>query len=102
MLTRSYILDEQGEPVPCTDLKTLSAWWANNPDRHVARDELPGDVLVSTVFLALDHADWQVGPPVLWETMVFGGPLNGAQERYVSRADAAAGHARWLAKARAR
>ena len=101
-MTRSYILDEHGEPVPCEDLETLGAWWANNPNRHVARDELPGDVLVSTVFLALNY-EWREGaPPVLWETMVFGGPLDGEQERYVSRADAVAGHARWLAKVKAR
>ena len=98
MLTRSYILNEHGEPVPCPDLLTWGRWWGTNPDRHVARDEI-GDVLVSTVFLGLDHG-WGRGPPVLWETMVFGGKLDQGQERYVSRADAQAGHARWVFQVR--
>ena len=97
-VTDRYILDETGEPVPCPDLLTWGRWFEASQDRHVARDEI-GDVLISTVFLGLDHG-WGRGPPVLWETMVFGGKLDEQQERYVSRADALAGHTRWLAKAR--
>jgi hypothetical protein len=48
---------------------------------------------VSTVFLSLDHS-WHGPPPVLWETMVFGGLLDGEQERYTSYRDAVRGHRR--------
>lgn len=70
-----------------------------NPGRIVAKYSSPrGDV--STVLLYLDHAygDVDVGPPTVYETMVFGGPLDGEQDRYTSRKDAQAGHARMVAK----
>jgi len=50
-------------------------------------------ILVSTVFLGLDHRFTADGPPVLWESMIFGGPHSGEQRRYTSKADALAGHA---------
>ena len=46
--------------------------------------------------LGLDHA-WS-GPPLLFETMVFGGELDEFQERYTSKPDALAGHARAVAR----
>jgi hypothetical protein len=61
---------------------------------RVADDTL-GAVRVSTVFLGLDHR-WGDGPPLLFETMVFGGPLNGNQERYSTWDAAAEGHTLWL------
>lgn len=48
-------------------------------------------VHVSTVFLVLDHSFMETGP-VLWETMVFGGAHDGAQNRYTSRRQARLGH----------
>ena len=90
-----YILDEHGEPVRCDDLIAWSHWF-EKAERTVARDEI-GDVTVSTVFLGVDHAFFG-GPPVLWETMVFGGHLDGDQERYTSRADAVAWHAEVVAR----
>jgi len=50
-------------------------------DRTVARVTI-GDYLISTVFLGLDHQFEDDGPPLLFETMVFGnGPLDERQER---------------------
>jgi hypothetical protein len=51
------------------------------------------------VFLGVDHAHLG-GPPVLWETMIFGFENDEYQERYTSKADALAGHARAAAIAR--
>lgn len=48
------------------------------------------------MFLGLDHNWAQSGPPVLWETMIFGGPHHDYQERYSSLDGAVAGHARAL------
>lgn len=56
--------------------------WAKryeNADRHVAHEEI-GDVCVSTVFLGLDH-QYGDGPPMLFETMIFGGKHDEYQER---------------------
>jgi hypothetical protein len=49
------------------------ATWLETAERHVGRTELMGgEVLVSTVFLGLDH-NWRPGGnPILFETMVFG------------------------------
>jgi hypothetical protein len=93
-----YVLDESGEPVQEPD---LSAWarWFEGAERHVAQD-LVGEVRVSTVFLGTDHRWRGTGPPVLWESMVFGGPLDGEQERYPSKKDAARGHAALVARVR--
>jgi hypothetical protein len=89
-----YILDERGEPVE-TDLYTWAAWFEDPSNRVLAhdRDESGGrDILVSTIFLGIDHG-YGGGPPLLWETMVLkdgGGDVY--CERYTSRADAIAGH----------
>lgn len=47
------------------------AWgrWFEKADRRVAQTDL-GDKRVSTVFLGIDHS-MGVGPPLLFETMVF-------------------------------
>ena len=82
-----YILDGH-TPVPCE----LMDWarWFDKADRHVAMTDV-NHIHVSTVFLGLDHA-FDGGPPVLFETLVFGGPLDGEMERYHTWGEAEAGH----------
>lgn len=75
-------------PVRCDDL--LSWGVAMQADRHVASVWF-GQVLVSTVFLGLDHS-WCGGPPLLFETMVFGGPLDRETDRYSTWEEAETGH----------
>jgi hypothetical protein len=96
-----YILDAQGEPVPCDDVVAWGRWFDRSQrtgERIVAQSRDEGDVgdgvLVSTVFLGLDHNFKNAGPPVLWETLVMGGALDGKMDRYTSKAAAVAGHAR--------
>jgi hypothetical protein len=43
--------------------------------------------------LGLDHNFSENGPPILYETMVFGGALDGEQDRYCTREEAVSGHA---------
>ena len=84
----NYILDGQ-TPVACDDIVA----WAKSFDvknRHVA-DTKNGDVRVSTVFLGIDH-QYGDGPPLLFETMIFGGGHDGYQERYPTWEMAEAGH----------
>ncbi len=52
-------------------------------------------VYISTVFLAIDHS-FGDGPPLLFETMVFGGELDQSQERYSTWDEAEAGHKAWV------
>jgi hypothetical protein len=91
-----YILATDGEPVLCPDLMTWGLWLEKSADRRVAVDKI-GDVRISTIFLALDH-QWGDGPPILWETMIFGGQFDQWQERYSTKAEALAGHLRLLAR----
>ncbi len=83
-----YILVEK-QPVYEPDLTRWGNWMRDN-DRHVALDEI-GIFRVSTVFLGLDHS-FMGGPPLLFETMVFGGPLNMEMDRYHTWREAEAGH----------
>lgn len=57
-----------------------------------------GPIKVSTVFLSMDHAMTAIGfpgepgPPVVWETMIFGGPHSLQRWRGSDRTQAAAQH----------
>ena len=106
MSSEWYDLNEQGEVVPIPGgfdgmLAELKA--GKRKDGYAARAfhlvETVGDTRVSTVFLGLDHR-FEDGPPVVFETMCFGGSLEGNEERYSTKAEAEAGHARWVQKAR--
>jgi hypothetical protein len=59
-------------------------------ERRVARTELDG-ADVSTVFLGLDHG-YGGGPPLVFETLVFGGPMDGECHRYSTWEQAEVGH----------
>lgn len=95
--TGKYILDDDGNPVHVEDILVWSKWYEKNMHRRVVARTKIGKVTVSTVFLALDHGFYG-GPPVLWETMTFSDDredgMDGYMERYTSKADAQAGHAR--------
>ena len=97
--TRNYVFDEAGNPHHEPDL-TAWAQWYGTTDRVVQRDQV-GEAIISTVFLGVDHRHVGSGPPILWETMVFGiSPNEGDQQRYVSRAEALAGHVEWVERER--
>jgi hypothetical protein len=55
-------------------------------------EDMVGKVRVSTVFLGLDHNPFHEGDPLLFETMIFGGPLDCATWRYASYDQAERGH----------
>ena len=86
----NYILDADGNPVPEPDTVKWGEWYSKAA-RHVAKTNI-GKIFVSTVFLGLDHRIGGDGPPILWESLVFGGPLKDEGDRYASREAALAGH----------
>lgn len=70
--------------------------------KHVAVTKALDDpeTWVSTVWLGLDHS-WSGGPPLIFETMIFGGPLDqDYQQRYSTVEEARAGHERAVEVAR--
>ena len=83
-----YILKGQ-EAISCPDVLKWSQW-LEKADRTVAKDTV-GVSDISTVFLGLDHSFGE-GPPLLFETMVFGGSLSGEMDRYSTWDDAVGGH----------
>jgi hypothetical protein len=89
----SYYFDRQGNPTDAAGFKRAFA------DNRIAKDTI-GDVEVSTIFLGIDHS-FGSGPPLLFETMVFGGELDDEQERYSTEAQALAGHAAMVARVKA-
>ena len=75
-----YILDGK-KPVKCPDLMKFARSFEDNDDaRTVACEDIEG-VTVSTVFLGIDHNFHGDGPPILFETLVFGGCRDGFQFR---------------------
>lgn len=84
-----YIL-EGHRPVPVDDLFVWARWF-ETADRIVANTDR-GDVRISTVFLGLDHNFGPSGPPLLFETLIFGGPEDGYCARYSTWRQAEAGH----------
>ena len=98
---RWYILDRQNRVVP-VDMLTWAHWLESaNKHRQVNRTTISQDVFVSTVFIGLDHRFSGDGPPLIFETLIFGGPLDGEMWRYSSWDDAETGHKAAVRKARA-
>ena len=90
-----YILGPDHKPVVTKDALLWAQFFENMDNRRVAETWVTlvdkDDVHVSTVFLGLDH-NYGPGPPLLFETMVFGGPMNDERYRYATWDEAAAGH----------
>lgn len=88
-MSEYYAIRKDGSIYPVADVIE----WAkvfDREDRKIARTEI-GGVTVSTVFLGLNHA-WGDGPPLLFETLVIEGPLDGNMDRYSTIEEARAGH----------
>lgn len=95
-----YTLDENRVPVPCDDIYRFAAWMSEggdgagiNPKAVVGKADFTEVVHVSTVFLGLDHSMGRSNQPILFETMIFGGPFDGYQRRYATWEEAEKGHA---------
>jgi hypothetical protein len=78
--------------VPC-GVETWATYF-ENADRTLMRSS-QGGVVVSTVFLGLNHNIFG-GPPLIFETMIFGGDRDGEMERYSTWDDAIAGHNKFV------
>ena len=85
-------LTPEREVIPATQQEFTAVYAGDfGRNRRVGKDVV-GDAEVSTVFLALDHNFHPAGPPLVFETMIFGGPHSDREWRYSTWADAAAGH----------
>lgn len=85
-------------PVPD---ETNGLWSIQNKDaKRVALTKIAEDVEVSTVFLGLDHNFGDGSKPILFETLVFGGPMDGSMRRYENWIEAEQGHQLMVDKVR--
>jgi hypothetical protein len=82
-------------------VKDLIEWarWLEFADRTVDQTRI-GPILVSTVFLGLDH-NFGSGLPLVFETMIFRGGDGGETWRFASWQEAEEGHGKAVAIVRA-
>lgn len=83
----SDYFDRQGRPMEMMEWARAYEKWEN---KIVAQSSV-GDVKVSTVWLGLNHR-FGDGPPLIFETMIFGGDLDQEQWRYSTEEEAMDGH----------
>lgn len=81
-----FILNDDGTTTPISDIAHW-AEWIENKNHRVALTEIK-DVTISTIFLGISLEE----PPILFETMIFGGEHDGAACRYQTKKDALEGH----------
>lgn len=92
-----YILDEFGNPVEESDILKWGKWFSENNERRVIRKTKidNGNIVVSTVFLGINH-NFRDGEPLIFETMVFCinelNPMHNYQLRYSDKVSAVSGH----------
>lgn len=91
----SEYYDRQGKPM---ELMEWASIFEQRDKKQVAHD-LVGHVRVSTVWLGLNHA-FGDGPPLIFETLVFGGSLDMEMDRYSTEDQALVGHAAMVERVR--
>lgn len=85
--------DRQGQKI--TRDQYASAKYATDEYKRVALWGDWGDELViSTVWLGIDHSFMRDGPPIIFETMIFGYGEGNYCTRYATEAQALEGHQR--------
>lgn len=92
-MLKKYILDSVTKKVIEEPRLLVWAQWFETADRIVEQTTISEDVTVSTVFLGMDH-QFGDGPPLLFETLIFGGEHDGNMQRYSTWPQAKEGHAR--------
>ena len=95
---RQYILSGHGV-IECPDELEWAQWY-ETADRRVDLTRV-GSVEVSTVFLSLDPRYIGDGPPLVFETLVFGGVMDGEMERCSTWDEAVAQHAAMVSRVEA-
>lgn len=74
-----YKLDEDLNPISCS-IDEMMEWMIAN-GKQIEKTQVTDDIIVSTVFLGVDHAYFFNAPPILFETMVIGG----RNDRFIQR-----------------
>ena len=69
-----YILNAYKQFLQVNDVLTWARWFesAHQTGQRFVRQNRMNGILISTIFLGIDHNFFGSGPPILWETMIFG------------------------------
>lgn len=89
-IDKYWILDGK-TPIPA-DLKTWAEWFETHFQERIVKKDIIDGLYISTVFLGLDHRFYDVGPPILFETMVFSKEEDLIKDRYCTWEQAEKGH----------
>lgn len=73
------------------DLYTWAKFFDDMEQRRIAFTRISARITVSTVFLGIDYS-FNGGPPLVFESLVFGGKHDGEMLRYSSYDEAVKGH----------
>lgn len=88
--THAYIL-ENGKVKPA-DFMEMGGFFADIDQRRIDLTRINDEIEVSTVFLGIDHNWSGEGGPILFETIIFGGPRDSEMRRYRTMREAKEGH----------
>jgi hypothetical protein len=101
MAAMYYVLGGDGEPRSVgDDAERWARWLERHPDQRRVEVTTVDRAEVSTVFLGINH-QFGEGPPLIFETMIFGGRWDQCQWRWTTRAQSLAGHDQVVAALRA-
>jgi len=96
-MSNYYILDDDHNLIATDDVVAWGQWFGANENRFVAKTQV-GDATLSTVCIGIDHNFYHRGPPLLFETMVFGGEHDEECWRCSTWDEAVAQHERVVAE----
>lgn len=89
-MTVAILIQKTKEVVVMSNFEVWAKWFEKAGEKkRVGLDEI-GDMKISTIFLGMDHGF--DGPPIWFETVIFGGDRDGESFRYETWAQAEAGH----------
>lgn len=91
-MTNMYVREQDGTIRQANSMTEWGEYFSDRESRRIAQDDIGEEISVSTVFLGMDHGFGGGGPPIVFETMVFGGVLDEYQWRYATEEEARANH----------
>lgn len=83
-----YIFDQETHEIKLVDNHTWARWFEDDDNRRIKRTELPNGVMISTVFLGIEHLGG------MFETMAFNNEGQEYQERCYTYKEALEMHER--------
>lgn len=89
---QSYYKLEGKIPIPVKSIQETEGLFGKNDHKRIVGSDTINGIHISTVFLVIDHS-FRDGPPILFETMIFGGKYDQYQDRYCTWEEAEVGHA---------